>query len=716
MRGGLLGFVLTVLKSEPGQYSLLKACFAFPAGLLISAGLFLVVIQPMDLDPDTQRLVGAVSGLVLSLGFAVSLQVRCMTLLVLPTFFGRAGRASISAFAIIFLLSGPVDNIVDNLREVTRSMSCLAQLLANHTMAKWKLRLSPLKGAVEELQEEGFLIEQIGQAVEKAFQPIRKELEDQNEVQDLEEDLQEVEEVVKESQEGGPPPNPFGVKQIEDKHKTKPGQSEADVVEDKWAKKLDLRCDDVFGKAIIRCRDWFGDMWDKCLDALWILGYVLCLPLKMTFFCEVMRMVGGALGLDCDSLDVLDPGIGETYVGSKEMIEEVEHGMKVQLQYKLVDAKTPLNFVSPEEIKARALHEYEEKARWVRLLTLIVKRLLALTFLLVFKDAFAYQKKFLTNFQHDNIYITHYFRRIDARRRAAGKKTLLPLKKSEKQVVIFPSSLALMAHERRTMHAGLAKLFFRLMVTAIIIWIDLLLVWILDVINRNSRIDYHQQGKQQVKITVQGTGFMAHIVRMFLTTFNTNHTLDSVTSNVECLPRATPPPTLTNIMVVGVHVATLLFMLSEAYGLRLRRAICAFFYRKREKRRILYVYNELLKKRKGYLRHMRHRVRKQVRDRTLRTQTSVLTALRRQFPRLCACLGVLKSSKDSCLICKDPEGKDFVRCPTDGCNWGYCPECWGDVKQRCYACGGKYGESETEDERTSTSDSSDLTDDEHFLR
>ena len=65
-------------------------------------------------------------------------------------------------------------------------------------------------------------------------------------------------------------------------------------------------------------------------------------------------------------------------------------------------------------------------------------------------------------------------------------------------------------------------------------------------------------------------------------------------------------------MVFAVYLGVFVFMLIEAYGLRLRRLICAFFYRKREKKRVLYLYNEMLKKRKGFLRHMRHRVRKQV--------------------------------------------------------------------------------------------------------
>jgi hypothetical protein len=65
------------------------------------------------------------------------------------------------------------------------------------------------------------------------------------------------------------------------------------------------------------------------MDALWILGYVLCLPLKMTFFCELVKIIPGALGMGCDSMEIVDPGIGETYQAAKEMISEIANGMKV---------------------------------------------------------------------------------------------------------------------------------------------------------------------------------------------------------------------------------------------------------------------------------------------------------------------------------------------------------------------------------------------------
>ena len=45
----------------------------------------------------------------------------------------------------------------------------------------------------------------------------------------------------------------------------------------------------------------------------------------------------------------------------------------------------------------------------------MVERVLAFAFLLVMKDAFVYHQKFLSDVTHDNVYVTLYFRHIDAR-------------------------------------------------------------------------------------------------------------------------------------------------------------------------------------------------------------------------------------------------------------------------------------------------------------
>lgn len=66
----------------------------------------------------------------------------------------------------------------------------------------------------------------------------------------------------------------------------------------------------------------------------------------------------------------------------------------------------------------------------------------------LFLSAQKYQDGYLASIQFDNVYITKYFRKIDARRKFAEKHTLLPLKKMEKSGFIDPHSLKLFPKEK----------------------------------------------------------------------------------------------------------------------------------------------------------------------------------------------------------------------------------------------------------------------------
>ena len=51
-------------------------------------------------------------GLGIASGFAYSVQVRCICFLLIPTFFGKAGRSYIGTFAIAFLILGKLSTIL----------------------------------------------------------------------------------------------------------------------------------------------------------------------------------------------------------------------------------------------------------------------------------------------------------------------------------------------------------------------------------------------------------------------------------------------------------------------------------------------------------------------------------------------------------------------------------------------------------------------------
>nr|XP_022310045.1 DC-STAMP domain-containing protein 1-like [Crassostrea virginica] len=679
----LLDKVITVLQSSPEEYIPVKTLLGFPIGAFLAFLLYKAVIEPLSLPPNLREIVGAFLGLGLASGYAMSIQVRCITWLLVPTFFGKKGRSFVAAYAIIFLIAGPVHNIMVNGKEVMRALVCATELAINHTATKMELKSDPFKDIAQDFQKQGKLLKVLVQRVSNAYQPLKKEFQDnEKEEKEMEARMRKVDKTSRGRR------GKDRMRRIEDKNNEEKAKDRQEKAEKKYRKKLEMRCEDVWNNAVVACVKKFEQKWDECLDRLPIIGYYFCLPLQLTFFCEIVRVIPGAFGMACDSMDVMEPGFGETYVAADDTMDAMDNNFDVNMQYKVAHSPEDVDYTMAEEVRKEAMHEFNKKQTVTMFFMSLLQRMLAFTFILVFISSYKYNKKYLSNFNFDNVYITPYFRHIDARRFYQGKRKLLPLKKFEKCNVVFPKTLKLMKSEKKKLSKGTFLLIMRGLVSGLVIISAKLLYEVMDIIEKNSHITYRQQGIHHIAVHVGGTGFMSDIVRLFLDTFNRQKNVDTITTNFECLPHGTPLPIMDIIRIYAVYIAVWFLMLFQSYGLRLRRVVCSFFYRKREKKRTLFMYNEMLKRRKGFLKHLRKKVRKEARRLQLTRDTSALLALKRLCPRLEVLLKCCKGAKLKCLVCEDVESKKqkFVPCPTPGCNFTYCPECWLDCRETCYAC------------------------------
>lgn len=193
---------------------------------------------------------------------------------------------------------------------------------------------------------------------------------------------------------------------------------------------------------------------------------------------------------------------------------------------------------------------------------------------------------------------------------------------------------------------------------------------------------------------------IASLIRSVIRGFNVKKRVKTVVSNSACLPRPSKLPNRVVFKIYSSYLGVFALLFTAAYTQRLRRVICSFFYRKREKRRVLYLYNESLRRRLGYARFMRAKVRVLVRTRRLEYQLSSWLALRQRWPALCGWLVFFASARHRCLVCGEVEprrGPEFRRCTTPGCLFVHCPECWHDMSEICYACA-DLQDSETDDD------------------
>ena len=67
---------------------------------------FNVINRITVLPAEEREIFGAVVTLAIAAGFALSLQLRCIMILVLPNFFGRHGRSMLASVVFVLLLAG----------------------------------------------------------------------------------------------------------------------------------------------------------------------------------------------------------------------------------------------------------------------------------------------------------------------------------------------------------------------------------------------------------------------------------------------------------------------------------------------------------------------------------------------------------------------------------------------------------------------------------
>jgi len=99
---------------------------------------------------------------------------------------------------------------------------------------------------------------------------------------------------------------------------------------------------------------------------------------------------------------------------------------------------------------------------------------------------------------------------------------------------------------------------------------------------------------------------IATLIRKIVRGFNVKRRVKTVVTNEACLPKPSKLPVYISIKIYLIYAIIWVLLYTSIYTQRMRRVICSFFYTKREKRRVLYLYNETLRRRLGYARYMKY--------------------------------------------------------------------------------------------------------------
>lgn len=559
-----------LLFSRKNEYRPLKIIFGFLYGVLLGFGFYELILVDLNFTEDAAFIVGGIICLMLGLGIALSSQIRCISLLSIPAFCGKAGRGVLKALVLAYIISGPIANLTSNGKEVVRVFACTTTLTYNLTKARFELMFKPFADALLGMKADVTEIKDTLRSIRDVSAPITGELEGEEEMKKLKEENDYLDLSLHDTKRSD---------ELETKYRTKGEETEAKRYEKQYLKKIEMRCEDQFTKASKRCREMFANAYDSCYDTVtWVAAWLLCWPMKLDFVCNIAQALGG--NSRCDPAKDIDPGFGEGYVYLKESRASLTQNFKdVKVQYKINKIKQLTDLRDARDTAKAVLHEVKSKKSSLDFFLVILKRLLAFIFLRIVLNAQQYHDRYLRDIEFDNIYITKYFRKIDARRKVQEKHTLLPLKKSERQKLVDPWALTPLKSEREQIFGSTMKLLFEMITATMFILLDRLFYEALDLVKRHARIDYVQTGHHDLMIQVKGTGMIASLLRSVVKGFNIKKRVKRVRSNKVCLPNPSLLGRYYLYKIYGTYFGIWLLMLLQAYTQRLRRKICSYFYR-----------------------------------------------------------------------------------------------------------------------------------------
>ncbi|XP_037950473.1 protein sneaky-like [Teleopsis dalmanni] len=595
-------------------------------------------------------------------GFIFNKGIRCILFLLVISIFGSSGRTYLRALCFATVLSGPIENLSLNGGEIVRVYTCANILTYNLTKTRLDLITKPFQRVLYNIREDAAEINKTFGEVREFMYPVHNEIESDDET--------------------WVPNENDTYKPIEIPENT----SKAEFIQDRYTNKFRKRCYHQMGKSKDRCQVAFREALLKCEEKIpFLVRTLLCWPFKVDFVCNIN--IFSSLETVCDPTDAIPRDFGKNYVVLNETENELFNNSKMEVNYTIHYNEIPPGFNTADEMGEKIYKEYTRKKQIFSTIIAVQEKLLLYFFIVLVIGSIKYRKKFLNDIDSDNIYINDYFLHIDERRRKLGKRTILPLKKRERNKLVDTNNICNRTkEEKKSAKYHILRLSVEIIIGLFFILLDYIIVVLLKIVRMESETTYTQEGEHTITFSIEGTGLMARLLQKTMRNFNIHERVRTQLSNKECLPL---PNQLDDsfYMKMGILYSSIIILTSKSTAiLRLRHMICAYFYRKREKQRTLYLYNSLLRERRNQFKKMLREAQNNAAKNELRNKLNIFLKLRAAYPNSFKFLKNCQYARFKCLICEEREDDLFVFCPNTKCNVTYCRDCWEDMPDFCLLC------------------------------
>ncbi|KAJ8717106.1 hypothetical protein PYW08_005505 [Mythimna loreyi] len=664
--------------SDCNQSSNLR-CTSFFAGFCLGQAYYYYLLKRIPFPNSFGFYLSLVLSVLLGIGNAISIQVRCICLLIFPMYCGKAGRGVLKAVILTYVVAGPITNMGLNAREVVRVYACSTQLSFNLSKQRYEVLVEPLKRTALGLQTEMDQMKDALRSIRDIVAPIEREIEDTEEVDIKRQQSDNLDGLLKLGSRS---------KDIEVKYQKIPEKNKEDHFLKLYEKKLEYRCQHQLTEAAALCIEAFTEAYEHCYQNVPKgAASTLCWPLRLSHVCNFLEKF--QMNDTCDVRKQMDPGFGEGYVTLENAKRELGGSLNnVNLEYKVTFERNLYDIQDAKETGERVLHSFEEKHIIMRVVFVALNVCMALLFLRIVVAAVCYHEMYLTSIHYDNVYITGYFKKLDEKRRRRDKLTLLPLKKMERYKYIDIHSMWYTPSPHSKLVTQILKVMLEVVTATTFVMLDRLFYEALAVVRQHAQVEVVQQGTQDLKIEVEGTGVLAAVLRKLVSNLSSAQSVRGDVTNKMCVPHPRAMPPIYFLKIYGGYVWILLLLYFNPYTMRLSRQICSYFYPRREKQRVLHLYNDILKKRMKMDKTLRRKAVQAVRAHYLSGEN--LLSLRMKFPYLLGWLNALPAARMTCLICGETEPRNddgrWHCCSVPKCPFVYCAECWKEAGARCLAC------------------------------
>ncbi|XP_005429919.1 DC-STAMP domain-containing protein 2 [Geospiza fortis] len=572
----------------------------------------------------------------MGLGMAFSMKTRMTVLLALPHFFTKEGKMMIMVLALCLTVQGPGTNLMHNVSQLAKALSCGAELAQNQTAERLQRAKEPLLNLQRKIKEIGQNAKVLGDRVRKFIRSITDST----------------------------------------RHIARALRSVW-----MWLARAGNICNRELGDPKTSCFRYIDKARDKCERALPLLFHICYVIITFKALCGMISTLSFMFCTIPKYIQTfIRANVGTPLTDALNRVRaEFEFNISVVHHFSVnLNASKSLGEVSADIMEA-VHHHMEPYHRVLELFSYI--SFLAVLFL--WYRAVKYRRRYLRDDTFDNVYITRRFVEMDLRCAEQGKPTVLPLSGRERGRYIPPGALWLSKTERSQYGIQLFGFLRHTLLGFSIILADYSIFWLLDLFRHQLSAEIIARAPSTMTISVNGTGYTSDIYKDLVSAFNTLQEGEVSVLSQACLIQPVEPDHGTYITIGILYGIWLFIAVFGSYMARLRRAVCACYFPSRELERLAYLHNIIRARREWAVFALGRGGTQRLGD---SGKSKLFLILISRFPLLARLARRAGIQRKHCLTCGMAERPDFTACITPNCKGLYCSDCYKTLNNICSVC------------------------------